>query len=84
MPTDSTKMWNWDKSLSNCHGKVSSIKYQNCFGCAIKIIHQEHPQIDRSYIYRKNLKYSNSGLDMLPRVQITSHMILFEFKKLLK
>ena len=29
---------------------MSLINYQNLFGCAIKRIHQEHPQIGKSYI----------------------------------
>ena len=37
------------KSLSNRLEQISSIDYQNLFGCAKKN-HQEHPQIDKSYI----------------------------------
>ena len=38
------------KSLSNCLDQISSINYQKLFGCAIKKIHQQHPQTGQSYI----------------------------------
>ena len=38
------------KSLSNFFYYISSLKFQNLFGSAIKSIHQEHPQIGKTYI----------------------------------
>ena len=49
MPADPTKIWNWDLKVVKLPWLNELNKLRNLFECAIKKIHQEHPQIDKSY-----------------------------------
>ena len=44
---------------------MSSINYQNLSGCAIEKIHQEHPQIGKSYVGKIKMYLNDAEPKML-------------------
>ena len=45
---------------------MSSINWQNLFGCVIEKIHQQHPQIRKSYVGEIKIYLNDTEPKMLP------------------